>query len=99
MTTRICEFCKDWTPEYLEEFYGVSELECGACHGTKELDTRACFCCAREASECGCDADWDDNLEDTDQYYNWEEEDYMDNRLFYENELEDLEELPTKGKM
>lgn len=65
--TRECEFCRDWTPEYLEEFYGVSEMECGACNGTKELDIRTCFCCAYEPGECACDADWSD-------YVYWEDD-------------------------
>lgn len=32
-------------------------------------------------------------------HYNWEEQDYSENKLFYENDLEQLEELPTKEKM
>lgn len=32
-------------------------------------------------------------------YYNWEEQDWSDNNLFYENELDHLEELPSKEKM
>lgn len=63
MTTRECEFCRDWTQEYLEEFWGVSNMKCEACHGTKELGSRDCFCCAREASECACEADWEENYE------------------------------------
>lgn len=66
MVTRECEFCKDWTLEYLKEYYGVSEMECGACGGSKELDIRDCFCCAYEPSECGCNAVWDD-------YVYWED--------------------------
>lgn len=33
-----------------------------------------------------------------DDLFNWEEQDFMENRLFYENNLERLEELPTKEK-
>lgn len=66
MTTRQCEFCKDWTTEYLEECYGVCEMECGACNGTKELDSRDCFCHAYAPSECSCNADWSD-------YIDWED--------------------------
>lgn len=65
--TRPCEFCKDWTPEYLEEFYGVSDMECEACKGTKELGIKDCFCCAHTPSECACDADWGD-------FVYWEDE-------------------------
>lgn len=32
-------------------------------------------------------------------YYNWEEQDWSGNKLFYENDLEHLEELPSKEKM
>jgi len=65
MSTRECEFCKDWTPEYLEEFYTKDLITgeypvCGACEGTRELDSRACFCHAWDESECGCNADWND---------------------------------------
>jgi len=31
-------------------------------------------------------------------YYNWEEKEWSENRCFYENDLEHLEELPTKEK-
>ena len=31
-------------------------------------------------------------------WYCWEEKDWMENRLFYENDLEYLEELPRKEK-
>jgi hypothetical protein len=31
-------------------------------------------------------------------YFNWEEADWSENRLFYENDLEHLEELPQKEK-
>ena len=33
-----------------------------------------------------------------DHYYNWEEQDWAENRLMYENELEYLEELPKRTK-
>jgi len=56
---RECEFCKDWTPEYIAE-YLTPDIVCGACQGTKQLDIRDCFCHAREPSECACDADWSD---------------------------------------
>jgi hypothetical protein len=32
-------------------------------------------------------------------YFNWEEADWSENKLLYENDLEHLEELPTKEKM
>ncbi len=57
---RECEFCRDWTPEYLEEYHGVLEMKCGACNGTKELDISQCFCSAWYAQECCCDALWED---------------------------------------
>lgn len=66
MTTRPCEFCADWDEEYLEE-YLTPDTVCGACNGSKVLDIKACFCSAREPSECGCDADWSD-------YVYWEDE-------------------------
>lgn len=34
----------------------------------------------------------------SDMYYNWEEQDFMENRLFYENDLEHLLGLPSKEK-
>lgn len=37
--------------------------------------------------------------EAADEYFNWEEKDYGDNKLFYENDLSHLEELPSKEKM
>lgn len=37
--------------------------------------------------------------EDERYWYCWEEQDWSENRLFYENDLEDLEELPQKEKM
>lgn len=57
MTTRPCEFCADWTDEYLEKYLTLDWV-CGACNGSKVLDIRDCFCSAREPGECGCDADW-----------------------------------------
>lgn len=33
-----------------------------------------------------------------DEYYNWEEQNWVENKCFYENDLEHLEELPSKGK-
>lgn len=38
---------------------------------------------------------------DTDEsyWYCWEEQDWSENKLFYEYDLEHLEELPTKEKM
>lgn len=36
---------------------------------------------------------------DEDEWYNWEEQDWVENKLFYENDLSHLEELPTKEKM
>lgn len=33
-----------------------------------------------------------------DDLFNWEEQDWADNRLMYENELECLEELPKREK-
>lgn len=65
MTTRPCEFCADWTDEYLEE-YLTPETVCGACNGGNLLDIKHCFCCAYEPSECSCDADWSD-------YVYWED--------------------------
>ena len=37
--------------------------------------------------------------EDERYWYCWEEEDWEQNKLFYECDLEHLEELPTKEKM
>lgn len=37
-------------------------------------------------------------LQEEQDWYCWEEEDFMENRCFYENDLEHLEELPTKEK-
>lgn len=34
-----------------------------------------------------------------DQHFNWEEQDWSENRVFYENDLEHLEELPSREKM
>lgn len=34
----------------------------------------------------------------SDMYYNWEEQEWLENRCFYENDLEHLLELPQKGK-
>jgi hypothetical protein len=34
--------------------------------------------------------------EDGERWYCWEEQDWSENKLFYENQLEHLEELPTK---
>lgn len=65
MTTRPCEFCADWTDEYLEKYLTLDWV-CGACNGSKVLDIKHCFCCACEPSECGCDADWSD-------YVYWED--------------------------
>ena len=31
-------------------------------------------------------------------YYNWEEREYTENKVFYEHDLESLEALPKKGK-
>jgi hypothetical protein len=36
---------------------------------------------------------------DDDKYYNWEEQDWLENWLMYEYGLEYLEELPQKEKM
>lgn len=35
----------------------------------------------------------------SDMYYNWEEQEYTENRCLYEYDLEHLEELPTKEKV
>lgn len=32
------------------------------------------------------------------EYYNWEDQEWAENKLFYENDLEHLEELPSKEK-
>lgn len=32
-------------------------------------------------------------------WHSWEEQDWSENKLFYENDLSHLEELPTKEKM
>ena len=111
MSKRECEFCRDWTPGYLQEYYQVSEMECGCCNDTKELDIRECFCHAYEASECCCNALWDDDYYDdypepTQElmdilyidHYNWEEQDFEEGKLMYENGLERLEELPKMEK-
>ena len=37
--------------------------------------------------------------EDEERWYCWEEQDWSENKLFYENDLEPLEELPQKEKM
>ena len=37
--------------------------------------------------------------EDEQHWYCWEEDDWEQNRLFYEYDLEYLEELPMKEKM
>ena len=34
-----------------------------------------------------------------DEYYNWEEQDYADNRVVYEYDLEHLEQLAKREKM
>jgi hypothetical protein len=36
--------------------------------------------------------------DEDDTWYCWEEQDFMENKLFYENDLEYLEELPIKEK-
>lgn len=53
--TRECEFCRD----RLEEFE-LDGIVCGACHGTRVLDIRECFCCAWNKYECACDCNWED---------------------------------------
>lgn len=72
MTTRPCEFCADWTDEYLEKYLTLDWV-CGACSGSKVLDIKHCFCCAAEPSECACDADWSDFVYEDDYVY-WEDE-------------------------
>lgn len=37
--------------------------------------------------------------DEDDTWYCWEEQDWSENKLSYENDLEHLEELPTKEKM
>jgi len=63
MILRECEFCREHTPEYLEEFFYPNYV-CLACDGTQQLNSKDCFCHAYEPSECGCDADWSDYYED-----------------------------------
>jgi hypothetical protein len=36
--------------------------------------------------------------EDEERWYCWEEQDWSENKLFYEYDLEYLEELPTKER-
>lgn len=67
METRICEVCKDWTPKYLQKYYGVTTMTCGACNDTKKLGISECLCHAYEPSECACDAEWGD-------YAYWEDD-------------------------
>jgi len=40
----------------------------------------------------------DEEYEEDMMYYNWEEQEWMDNRLFYENDLEELEEMPKRER-
>lgn len=40
-----------------------------------------------------------ESIEDEYDWYCWEEQDFMENRVMYENGLEHLEELPSKEKM
>lgn len=37
--------------------------------------------------------------EDEERWYCWEEQDWSENKLFYEYDLEYLEELPTKEEI
>lgn len=39
------------------------------------------------------------SIEEEYKYYNWEEQEYSVNRLYYEYDLEYLTDLPTKEKM
>lgn len=36
--------------------------------------------------------------EDEDRWYCWEEADYMENRVFYDNDLEHLEEMSQRER-
>jgi hypothetical protein len=40
-----------------------------------------------------------ESIEEEYDWYCWEEEDWSENRCFYENDLEHLEELPSKEKI
>lgn len=42
--------------------------------------------------------EWCPACADPEEYYNWEEQEWSENKLFYENDLEHLLELPTKEK-
>lgn len=60
---------------------------------------------SEDCQKCGTamwDLDEDGNCPgggSDDTWYCWEEQDFMENRCFYENDLEHLLELPTKEKM
>ena len=46
----------------------------------------------------GFDEEGEPIYEDEYDWYCWEEQDFMENRVVYENDLEHLLELPTKEK-
>lgn len=54
------------------------------------MTTRPCEFCAYWEEDCP------HTIED--DLFNWEEKDWEDNKLMYENELEYLEELPRREK-
>lgn len=68
----------------------VDEEECPRCDGTGYIDNPE-YRTDRDAMALAC-PDCDDD------WYCWEEQDFMENKLFYENDLEHLEELPSKEK-
>lgn len=63
---------------------------------------------SEDCQKCGTamrdlDEEWNcPSCSDTDTYYNWEEQDYSENRLMYENDgymkLCDLDELPKRER-
>lgn len=50
MTTRPCTLCDDACEH-------VCENTCPFCDGTKELDSKECFCAAWDSEDCHCGVD------------------------------------------